>query len=146
MRWFPEQPWAEAYFGAVILLAATLFAMPAKAQSLETSADWSASVAGEETLVTDEADALPIKLKLDDRVAALQAIQFTLDEVGDGATYLWHRKVGELHGYVKPVATYMDEQGRICRRLQLALTVGDFSREVEGTACRAKDKRWLLEQ
>lgn len=146
MRWFPESPWAEAYFGAVILLAATLFAMPAKAQSIETAADWSASVSGEDVPAEDEADALPVKLKVDDRIAALQAIQFTLDEVGDGATYLWHRKVGELHGHVKPVATYWDEQGRVCRRLQLALTVGDFSREVEGTACRAEDKRWMLGQ
>ncbi|MEZ5924430.1 MAG: hypothetical protein R3D57_08590 [Hyphomicrobiaceae bacterium] len=89
-------------------------------------------------------DALPIKLTLDDRMAALQAIQFTLDEVGDGATYLWHRKAGELHGFVKPYASYRDDDGRICRRLKLALTVGTFSREVEGAACRSDDKRWLL--
>ena len=144
MRWFPESPWAEAYLGAILLLAASVITAPAKSQSLETSADWSASVDGEGSV--GAGDALPIKLKLDDRVAALQAIQFTLDEVGDGAIYLWHRKEGELHGFVKPIATYRDDQGRVCRQLRLALTVGDFSREVQGAACRAEDKRWLLEQ
>ena len=124
--------------------------MPAKAQSLETSADWTASLsdadASDPAAADGTAGTLPVKLTLDDRVAALQAIQFTLDEVGDGATYLWHRKQGDLHGYVKPVVSYLDDEGRVCRKLQLALTIGEFSREVEGVACRAEDKRWLLER
>lgn len=146
MRWFPESPWAEASLGAFLIVAAIFVAKPAWAQSLETSTDWTASVAGESDGDEDAADTLPIKLELDDRVATLQAIQFTLDEVGDGATYLWHRKEGELHGYVKPLATFRDEQGRVCRQLRLALTVGNFTREVDGAACRDEDKRWLLDQ
>jgi surface antigen len=148
MRWFPESPWAEACFGSILLLAALFVATPARSQSVEASADWSATVT-EAGMVDPDVEAglsetLPVKLKLDDRVAALQAIQFTLDEVADGATYLWHRKNGELHGYVKPLDSYLDDQGRVCRRLKLALTVGEFSREVEGVACRSEDKRWML--
>jgi surface antigen len=146
MRRFPGSGWTEASLGAVLLIAAVLLGTPAGAQSLDDE-DWSATVAGTEAapIADGLGQALPVKLELDDRVAALQAIQFTLDEVGDGSTYLWHRKAGELHGFVRPVQSYLDDQGRVCRRLKLALTVGEFSREVEGTACRAEDRRWLLE-
>lgn len=130
----------------MLLLAAAALGAPAKAQALDDE-DWSATVVGTDAKPADGlSQALPIKLDLDDRVAALQAIQFTLEEVGDGSTYLWHRKEGELHGFVKPVQSYVDAQGRVCRRLKLALTVGEFSREVEGAACRAEDRRWLLDQ
>lgn len=146
MRRFPGSCWTEASIGALLLLAAVIFSTPAQAQSLDDE-DWTATVAdaGAAPIADGLSTALPVKLDLDDRVAALQAIQFTLDEVGDGSTYLWHRKSGDLHGFVKPVESYLDDQGRVCRRLKLALTVGEFSREVEGTACRAEDRRWLLE-
>ena len=147
MRRFPGSYWTEASIGALLLLAAAALGTPAKAQSIDDE-DWSATVVGTDTepALDGLSKALPIKLDLDDRVAALQAIQFTLDEVGDGSTYLWHRKEGELHGFVKPVQSYVDDQGRVCRRLKLARTVGEFSREVEGAACRAEDRRWLLDQ
>ncbi len=146
MRRFPGSFWTEASIGAMLLLAAAVLGAPAKAQALDDE-DWSATVVGTDVKPADGlSQALPIKLDLDDRVAALQAIQFTLEEVGDGSTYLWHRKEGELHGFVKPVQSYVDAQGRVCRRLKLALTVGEFSREVEGAACRAQDRRWLLDQ
>lgn len=147
MRRFPGSYWTEASIGALLLLAAAALGAPAKAQSIDDE-DWSATVVGTdaEPVSNGLSQALPIKLDLDDRVAALQAIQFTLEEVGDGSTYLWHRKVGELHGFVKPVQSFVDAQGRVCRRLKLALTVGEFSREVEGAACRAEDRRWLLDQ
>jgi surface antigen len=147
MSWFPQSHVIEASLGVLVLAVAALLCSPAKSQTLDTS-DWSATVI--DTGMTDIgenaglADALSVKLDLDDRVAALQAIQYALEEVGDGATYLWHRKKGELHGFVKPVASYLDDQGRVCRTMKLALTVGEFSREVEGIACRADDKRWVL--
>jgi surface antigen len=147
MRWFPEFDWTEASIGVLVLTAAALLYAPAKSQTLDAS-DWSATVADAGVMDTGDGASLggplPVKLDLHDRVAALQAIQFTLDEVGDGATYLWHRKDGALHGYVKPVASYLDGDGRVCRILKLALTIGEFSREIEGVACRAEDKRWLL--
>ncbi len=147
MRWFPEfslgpRPTSEPSFSSPRhLRAAGESPDPSK-----LSADWSATVAGGVSSLSTapHGDALPVKLKLDDRVAALQAIQFTLDEVGDGATYLWHRKDGELHGYREAGCLLSRRQRPRLPQAQLALTVGDFSREVEGVACRAEDKRWLL--
>lgn len=147
MSWFPQSHVIEASLGVLVLAVAALLCSPAQSQSRDIS-DWSATVTDAGVTGVGEsagfADALPVKLDLDDRVAALQAIQYTLEEVGDGATYLWHRKKGELHGFVKPLASYIDDKGRVCRTMKLALTVGEFSREVEGIACRADDKRWVL--
>ena len=89
-----------------------------------------------------EADAL---LDENDEIAALEAIRVALTEVGDGGTYVWHRKHGRLSGIVQPTASFKDPGGRVCRHIVLIMTVGAATGKAEGIACRLADGRWQLD-
>jgi len=80
-----------------------------------------------------------------DEVAALEALQVALSELGDGATYVWHRTGGRLSGIVRPTASFRSSKGQICRHLELLMTAGSFTRRVEGVACRLPDGIWSLQ-
>lgn len=88
-----------------------------------------------------------LKSTLDDTdaVAALEAVQLALTEVGDGATYVWHRKHGRLSGAIQPTSSFKDGSGHVCRHIVMALTSGSYSRKAEGIACRQRDGVWVLE-
>lgn len=88
-----------------------------------------------------------LKSTLDDTdaVATLEAVQMALTEVGDGATYVWHRRHGRLSGAIQPTSSFKDSGGMICRHLVLALTSGSYSRKAEGIACRQRNGVWYLE-
>ena len=79
-----------------------------------------------------------------DERAALQALQFALNEVGDGSTFVWHRKKGVLSGKIKPTAAFIDDDDRLCRHLVFSLIAGDQSSTIEGIACRTEDGFWKL--
>jgi surface antigen len=87
-----------------------------------------------------------LKAKLDgsDRQAAAQALQLAMNELGDGVTLLWRRPEHALEGRVKPVSAFRDDNGRICRHLVYSLSLGAYSREIEGVACRELDGSWSL--
>jgi hypothetical protein len=80
-----------------------------------------------------------------DEIAALESVQFALTEVGDGASYVWHRNNGRLSGLVQPVASFKDAQGQICRHVVVILTSGPASKKTEGIACRLTSGQWKLE-
>lgn len=80
-----------------------------------------------------------------DEIATLEAIRLALSEVGDGATYVWHRTNGRLSGLVRPTASFKDIAGRVCRHFVLVLSAVDNSGKIEGVACRLSDGRWQLE-
>jgi surface antigen len=87
-----------------------------------------------------------LKTKLDgsDRQAAAQALQLAMNELGDGVTLVWRRPDHALEGRVKPVSAFRDDQGRLCRHLVYSLSLGGYSREIEGVACRELDASWSL--
>jgi surface antigen len=80
-----------------------------------------------------------------DEIATLEAIRVALSEVGDGATFVWHRNNGRLSGIVRPTASFKDASGRVCRHIVLVLTAGLRTARAEGVACRSDDGRWQLE-
>src|SRR5262245_14386713 len=79
-----------------------------------------------------------------DRQAAAQALQLAMNELGDGVTLVWRRPDHALEGRVKPVSAFRDDQGRLCRHLVYSLSLGGYSREIEGVACRELDGSWSL--
>ena len=81
----------------------------------------------------------------DDEIAALEAIRLALTEVGDGASYVWHRRYGRLGGLVQPTQSFKDPGGRVCRRIIVILSAGLRSGRFEGTACRIAGGRWQLD-
>ncbi len=87
----------------------------------------------------------PVMLDETDEIAALESVQFALSEVGDGASYIWHRNNGRLSGMVQPVTSFKDGQGQICRHVVVILTSGNNSKKTEGVACRLTTGQWKLE-
>jgi hypothetical protein len=94
-----------------------------------------------------ELPATPQHVILDetDEIAALESVQFALSEVGDGASYIWHRNNGRLSGMVQPVSSFKDGRGQVCRHLVIILTTGALSKKTEGVACRLTGGQWKLE-
>jgi len=80
-----------------------------------------------------------------DEIAALDAIRIALTEVGDGASYVWHRGNGRLSGAIHPTASFKDAAGRVCRHIVLVLSTGVRTGRTEGIACRVEGGGWQLE-
>jgi hypothetical protein len=80
-----------------------------------------------------------------DEIAALDAIRQALSQVGDGATYVWHRRNGRLSGMVQPTSSFKDAAGRVCRHIVVVLSSTARTGKVEGVACRLADGRWQLD-
>jgi surface antigen len=87
-----------------------------------------------------------LKARLDriDRVAAVQALEFALSELGDGVTLIWQRPERGLVGRIKPVSAFRDDKGRVCRHVVYSLALGAYQRQIEGVACREPDGTWTL--
>lgn len=77
-----------------------------------------------------------------DRLAVYQAIHLALSELGDGASYVWHRSHGRLSGVVQVISTRRSRDGGLCRRLGVLLTSGRETRKIETSACRLPDRSW----
>lgn len=84
-------------------------------------------------------------LDVTDEIAALEALHLALTEVGDGASYVWHRGNGHLSGVVQPTVSFKDADGRICRHVVLLLSSGAHSKRTEGIACRLDSGIWQLD-
>ncbi|MGH6805069.1 MAG: RT0821/Lpp0805 family surface protein [Methyloceanibacter sp.] len=87
-----------------------------------------------------------LKARLDrsDRVAAVQALELALSELGDGVTLVWQRPERRLVGRIKPVSAFRDDHGRVCRHVIYSLALGAYQRQIEGVACREQDGSWSL--
>ncbi len=79
-----------------------------------------------------------------DEIATLYAIHTALSSVGDGGAYVWQRGNGRLDGLIRPTTSFKSGSGKICRHLIIRLNSRDYSREVEGIACRDESGAWSL--
>jgi hypothetical protein len=79
-----------------------------------------------------------------DQTAVMQAVHYALSEIGDGASYVWHRTHGRLSGVVQVNGTYKGTTGALCRRLNVMLTSGGETRKLTTHACRLPDRSWQL--
>ncbi|MEO0730248.1 MAG: RT0821/Lpp0805 family surface protein [Pseudomonadota bacterium] len=86
------------------------------------------------------------RLSAQDRRATLAAVQTVLHHVEDGSTYVWYRRNTDLTGLMRPIRSFSDASGRICRVLRITLMSGPVTKTVQGNACRASDGRWSLER
>lgn len=83
------------------------------------------------------------KLTQSDYLAALQAMQHALSEVGDGKTYVW-RSPKLLRGKIQPTNVFRDVDSRLCRHVIYTLVIETYSKTIEGVACRSLTGRWDL--
>lgn len=114
----------------------------------EDPLSWSSTVIAPETIpatTLDEISLLKTRLSRADHVAALQALHYALTEIGDGATFVWHRKEGLISGMVKPTSSFVNANGAVCRHIIYKLTIQNYSKQIEGDACRSADaRRWQI--
>lgn len=80
-----------------------------------------------------------------DEIAALEALHLALTEIGDGASYIWHRRNGQISGVVQPTTSFRDASGKICRHVIFLLSLGANTKRTEGIACRLDSGVWQLE-
>lgn len=80
-----------------------------------------------------------------DQIAALESLQFALSEVADGSSYVWHRSNGRLSGIVKPMSSFKDQSGSVCRNVLVVLNSSDTTKKTEAVACRLSNGVWQLD-
>lgn len=80
-----------------------------------------------------------------DEIAALESVQLALTEVADGSSYIWHRDHGRLSGLVKPVSSFKDTTGAVCRHAVVVLSGHEVTKSTEIVACRLPTGIWQLE-
>ena len=146
--------WSSLFAAGLLAVGIVLSLQPAAnsadepAQAGGPAQGWTAEVAlddGEPTEVSPQSfEALRAKLEPDDPVAVLEAIGYALAEVGDGATYIWHRTDGPLMGNVRMTGSFRGAGGAVCRRFTLTLVLGDMARPADAIACRDADGQWQL--
>ncbi len=140
---------------AALLLAAFAVSPAALSPKLAVAEEQHAPRSGGPTCTCPDGDAnlwqrpkyaeLRATLDATDEIAALESVQIALNEIGDGASYVWHRRNGRLSGVVQPTASFKDAAGHVCRHLVVTLSSGERTRRTEGVACRLADGRWQLE-
>jgi len=124
--------------GALALLSFAPAPFPLKAG--ENGADVAVASEGQQLGLSE----LKARLDQSDRVAAVQALELALSELGDGVTLVWQRPERRLVGRIKPVSAFRDDQGRVCRHVIYSLALGAYQRQIEGVACREPDGSWSL--
>ena len=86
-----------------------------------------------------------ILLDQNDEYAALESVQLALTEVADGSSYIWHRSHGRLSGIVKPLSSFKDTHGSVCRHAVVVLSGVEATKRTEIVACRLSTGIWQLE-
>ncbi|MGE0024253.1 MAG: hypothetical protein AB7S70_11555 [Hyphomicrobium sp.] len=86
-----------------------------------------------------------LNLDESDEIAALESIQVGLSRMDDGSPFVWKRANGRLSGIVRPTTSFRNSEGSLCRHVVVLLTTGYRTRTAEGIACRAANRRWVLE-
>jgi hypothetical protein len=79
-----------------------------------------------------------------DEIATLDALHTALNEVGDGNTYVWHRRNGRISAIMQPKLSFKDDIGQVCRHLVIMLVSGHLARKSEVVACRMSGGRWEM--
>jgi surface antigen len=121
------------------------FAAAADATASAPSASCSCPNSGAQTSSKPKFARLAGPLDESDEIAALESVQYALSEVADGSSYIWHRSNGRLSGVVKPLASFKDKRGGVCRHILVVLNSTDLTKKTEAVACRLTTGVWQLE-
>ena len=102
--------------GAALLAAAVAFSATALISSDLAFADEPAETAS----LCCDSDPRDI-LRPEDKIAALMALHVGLNGVPDGSSYVW-RSQGRLGGVIRPLSSFKDTSGNVCRHVVVALS------------------------
>ena len=135
---------APILMGAGALVTAFLASAPPSLGAGEASLKPEAAAKASAPALASLAE-LKNRLDPSDRDMALRALNLALDEIADGATLVWKRPAREIEGRISAVSAFRDDQGRICRRVVYALTLGKSQSSAEAIACRQTNGHWSLD-
>lgn len=139
-------PIAAAGLTAFFLATATLFSADfAHAAGQTSGASCLCPRAAGETATTSKFFETKILLDQNDEYAALESVQLALTEVADGSSYIWRRSHGRLSGIVKPLSSFKDTNGSVCRHAVIVLSGVEATKRTEIVACRLPTGIWQLE-
>lgn len=139
--------------GMIILAATALLMWSGIAFANQDRPAISSSISGDST---SETPPLPLRkpsrklavlrsrLDQKDHIVAMRALQLALSQVEDGGTFVWRKRSRSLKGMIKPSKAFRNSNGRICRHVIYALSLGRYIKQIEGIACRQIDGRWQL--
>ena len=131
---------APIIIGAGALVLSVFAPAPLPLKAGESGAEVAAASEGQQLGLSE----LKARLDRSDRVAAVQALELALSELGDGVTLVWQRLERGLVGRIRPVSAFRDDRGRVCRHVIYSLALGTYQRQIEGVACREQDGSWSL--
>jgi hypothetical protein len=136
-----------AVMGAVLAAGILLVNRPAFGAEPAAPAGPPCSCSGEQRKETRPSFAELTDRRLDeaDEIAALESIQVGLSRMDDGEPFVWRRANGKLSGIVRPTLSFRNAKRDLCRHVVVLLTTGFKTRTLEGVACRAPNRRWVLE-
>jgi hypothetical protein len=144
--------WMDTYvlaaaMGVVLATGILLFDNQAFGAEAAPSARPECSCSGEHRKETRPSFAELTDRRLDeaDEIAALESIQVGLSSMDDGEPFVWRRSNGKLSGIVRPTVSFRNAKHDVCRHVVVLLTTGFKTRTLEGIACRAANRRWVLE-
>jgi len=83
-------------------------------------------------------------LSENDRRVALRALNIALNQLSDGAAFVWRSKARKLTGVIRPTIAFRDDDGRVCRHVVYTVALGRYQKRIEGVACRVLNGRWML--
>jgi surface antigen len=132
----------SAFVCAAAILLSSDFALAGESSAAPAQAE---RPSGTPKFAVQPQSASKVMLDETDQIAALESVQFALTEVGDGASYIWHRNNGRLSGLVQPTGSFKGMTGEVCRHVMVMLTSGTRSKKTEGVACRLPSGQWRLE-
>ncbi|HXG79791.1 MAG TPA: RT0821/Lpp0805 family surface protein [Methyloceanibacter sp.] len=131
---------APIIIGAGALAVSFMAPVPSPLKAGESGAD-NVSALQQEQPSFDE---LKARLDASDRLAAMQALDLALSELGDGMTLVWQRPERALAGRIRAISAFRDDRGRVCRHVLYSLALGNYRRQIEGVACKEADGSWSL--
>lgn len=148
MRHVPMLETCVLTAATAVMLVATVFLMDATARAGDAASNearCSCPEADRRSPRPKFAEYQARRLDESDEIAALESIQVGLTSMDDGSPFVWRRANGRLSGIVRPTASFRNAAGSLCRHVVVLLTTGFKTRTAEGVACRAGNRRWVLE-
>jgi hypothetical protein len=127
------------------LFVSTDFALAADVAQPQSQAGCSCPNSGAQKSTKPKFADLKLPLDESDEIAALESVQFALSEVADGSSYVWHRNNGRLSGVIKPLTSFKDTRGSVCRHVLVVLNSTDLTKKTEAVACRLSTGVWELD-
>lgn len=125
-------------------LSLPLVLTPTPSSALEQAAATKPPKPQSKSLSFDQIMLLRSRLNDGDRIAALRALHYALQEVADGTTFVWRRHKSPLKGFVRPTAAFRNADGLVCRHIVYGLSVASYVKRIEGIACRGRDGIWSI--